>query len=44
MKINQQNQSIITSGYTMFLVTGHAKLLSHITLMLCTEVMHDTAT
>jgi hypothetical protein len=37
IKISQQNQSIITSGYTMFSVTGCAKLLSHITLMLCTE-------
>ena len=37
-------QSIITSGYTIFSVTGLSILLSHIALILCTEVTQETAT
>ena len=37
-------QSIITSGYTMFLVTGSFKLLSHIALIFQTDVTQEAAT
>ena len=44
LNINIKIQLIITSGYTMFLVTGLSTLLSHIALILCTEVTRETAT
>ena len=45
IKLNiNQIQSIITSGYTMFLVTGPSKLLSQIALIFQIDVTREIAT